>query len=319
MQDKRCIIYIVSSRLSREEVLCPVEIKNIRGNTFCIDTGMTYIPFYKIDEEKIIMLDTGWATGEQKGITEALQKNALKVVGIINSHAHIDHSGNNSYFREKYGCQIAMPSCEAMICNSLINLKLYYSTLSMSEITEHFGHMVCPIDFPIADDQTSIEMHGIEFKIMHTPGHSTAHICLFTPDDVAYIGDALISHDVMTGAKMPYASILSEDLKSKKKLYGLKYSKYVIAHKGIYEDINDLITDNINFYQLRAEKICELLVKPMTLQELMQKVIVSFNIHVVTVYKYNLIEKMLRSYLEYLDEQQRIKLIMIDGLLKYAK
>ena len=123
----------------------------------------------------------------------------------------------------------------------------------------------------------------------------------------------------MNGAKMPYASILSEDLKSKEKLYGLKYSKYVIAHKGIYEDINELIRDNINFYQLRAEKICELIVKPMTLQELMQKVIASFNIHVVTVYKYNLIEKMLRSYLEYLDEQQRIKLVMIDGLLKYAK
>lgn len=265
-----------------------MEIKNVRGNTFCIDTLMTYIPFYKVNDEEIIMLDTGWAAGEQKDYGSAA-KNALKVVGIINSHAHIDHSGNNSYFREKYSCQIAMPACEAMICSSMINLKLYYNTLSMTEITEHLGHMVCPVDFPIADEQTSIKMHGIEFKILHTPGHSTAHICPFSTDDVAYIGDALISHNVMNGAKNAfYASILSEDLKSKEKLYGLKYSKYVIAHKGIYEDINELIRDNINFYQLRAEKICELdRKKPMTLQELMQKVIASFNIHVVTVYKYN--------------------------------
>ena len=298
---------------------CSVEIIKIKGQTFCIDTGMTYIPFYKINDEEIIMLDTGWAAGEQKGIVEALQKNALKVVGIINSHAHIDHSGNNSYFREKYGCQIAMPACEAMICSSPINLKLYYNTLSLTEIAEHLGNMVCPVDFPIADNQTSIEMCGIEFKILHTPGHSTAHICLFTPDDVAYIGDALISHEVMKGAKMPYAAILSEDLKSKEKLYGLNYSKYIIAHKGIYDDITELITDNINFYQLRAEKIYDLIVKPMTLQELMQAVIASFNIHMADIYKYNLIERMLRSYLEYLDEKKRIKLLLVDSFLKYSK
>ncbi len=300
-------------------MLYSVEIKNIRGNTFCIDTGMTYIPFYKIDDEEIVMLGTGWAAGEQKGIAEALQKKALKVVGIINSHAHIDHSGNNSYFREKYGCQIAMPACEAMICSSSINLKLYYNTFALTEIEEHLGHMVCPVDFPIADNQTSIEMCGVEFKIMHTPGHSLGHICLITPDDVAYVGDALISHDVMRGAKMPYASILTKDLESKEKLYALRCSRYVIAHKGIYDDITELITDNINFYQLRAEKICELIVKPVTLQELMQAVITSFNIHMADIYKYNLIERMLRSYLEYLDEKKLIKLILIDGFLKYSK
>lgn len=298
---------------------CSVEIIKIKGHTFCIDTGMTYIPFYKINDEEIIMLDTGWAAGEQKGITESLQKNALKVVGIINSHAHIDHSGNNSYFREKYGCQIAMPACEAMICSSSINLKLYYNTFALTEIEEHLGHMVCPVDFPIADNQTSIEMCGVEFKIMHTPGHSLGHICLITPDDVAYVGDALISHDVMRGAKMPYASILTKDLESKEKLYELRCSHYIIAHKGIYDDINELITDNINFYQLRAEKIYDLIEKEMTLQELMQKVIKSFNIHVADMYKYNLIERMLRSYLEYLDEKKRIKLILVDGFLKYSK
>ena len=144
-------------------MLYPVEIIKIKGQTFCIDTGMTYIPFYKVNDKEIIMLDTGWATGEQKGIAEILQKNAFKIVGIINSHAHIDHSGNNAYFREKYSCPIAMPACEAMICSSQANLKLYYYMLSLAEIAEHLGHMVCPVDLPIADNQSSIEMCGIQF------------------------------------------------------------------------------------------------------------------------------------------------------------
>ena len=54
-------------------MLYPVEIIKIKGQTFCIDTGMTYIPFYKVNDKEIIMLDTGWAAGEQKGIAETLQ------------------------------------------------------------------------------------------------------------------------------------------------------------------------------------------------------------------------------------------------------
>jgi len=42
-----------------------MEIKEIKGNTFCIDTGMTYIPFYKLNDEEIIMLDSGWKEGER--------------------------------------------------------------------------------------------------------------------------------------------------------------------------------------------------------------------------------------------------------------
>ena len=35
-----------------------MKIKKIKGNTFCIDTGMTYRPFYKINDEEIILLDS---------------------------------------------------------------------------------------------------------------------------------------------------------------------------------------------------------------------------------------------------------------------
>ena len=296
-----------------------VEIKKIQGKTFCIDTGMTYIPFYKIDNENIIMLDTGWADGERDGLSNILENNSLKIAGIINSHVHIDHSGNNAYFRKKYNCPIAMPAAEAMLCSSAINLKLYYNNLSLDEIFSHLGHMICPVDRLITDNQDSIEMCGITFKILHTPGHSPAHICLITPDDVGYIGDALISREIMHGAKMPYAFLLAEDLKSKEKLYKLKCSQYVVAHKGIYDNITDLITDNINFYKLRAAVIGDLIAAPMTLEEIIQTVRKAFSIPIRDVYKYTLIERMLRSYIEYLSDTGIIKKAVNDGILRYYK
>ncbi|MGV8983358.1 MBL fold metallo-hydrolase [Clostridium sp.] len=296
-----------------------MKIKEIKGNTFCIDTGMLYIPFYKINQKEIIMFDSGWAKGEREGIDEILEENNLVVVGIICTHAHVDHVGNNAYLKEKYNCIIAMPAYEALICSSTMNLKLYYNSQTLSEVTEHFGHMVCKTDIMILDNQDIISVRGIEFKIIHTPGHSPAHVCIITPDDVAYLGDALISYEVMRGAKMPYAFILSEDLKSKLKLYDLKCSKYVVAHKGMYDDITKLITDNIDFYKNRATRVYDVIDVAMTRDDILNAVIKKFNIHVNSKYKYTMIERMLGSYVEYLSETGRLVLKIDEGLLKYSK
>lgn len=296
-----------------------MEILSVKGNTFCIDTGMTYIPFYKINEEEIIIMDTGWAVGERKGIEELLEKSNFRIAGIINSHAHIDHIGNNAYFKKKYNCTIAMPAYEALVCSSAVNLKMYYSSQTLSEVTEHFGHMVCETDIMISDDQDKIYVCGTKFEIIHTPGHSPAHICIVTPDDVAYLGDALISYEVMEGVKMPYAFILMEDLKSKSSLFELKNSKYVVAHKGMYNDIKKLINDNINFYKDRARSVYEVINGAVTMEDILKAVIKKFNIHVGTIYKYATIERMLRSYVEYLNETGMIRLTMENGFLKYSK
>lgn len=296
-----------------------MEIKEIKGNTFCIDTGMSYIPFYKINNEEIILLDSGWGKGERKGIVALLEKNCFKVVGIICSHAHIDHIGNNAYFKEKYKCTIAMSAHEALVCSSTINLKVYYSTQTLSVVTEHFGDMVCDTDSMILDNQDRIDVCGIEFNIIHTPGHSPAHICIITPDNVAYLGDALISYDVMEGSKMAYAFILREDLKSKAKLYDLKCSRYVVAHKGMYNDITKLIADNINYYKNRAAKVYALIEGAMTMEDIFKAAIKKFDIIVKSTYRYAVIERMLRSYVEYLNETGSIELNIEHGFLKYSK
>ncbi|MBV4427413.1 MBL fold metallo-hydrolase [Clostridium tyrobutyricum] len=294
-------------------------VKNIKGNTFCIDTGMTYIPFYKINDDEIIMLDSGLKKGERRRINDFLEQNNLKIAAIICSHAHIDHIGNNAYFKEKYNCIIAMSECEAFFCSSILNLKIYYSSQSMSEVEKHLGHMICVTDIVISNNQDKVNVCGIEFKIMHTPGHSPGHICIITPDDVAYLADSLISYEVMKGAKMPYAYILKQDLQSKSKLYDLKYSKYIVAHKGIYDDITQLVTDNIEFYKSRAYRIYDIVEGKMTMQEIFSAVITDFKIPIGSIYKYDVIERMLRSYVEYLYEIGMLKLNIENGLLKYLK
>lgn len=294
------------------------EIIPIKGNTYCIDTGMTYIPFYKINETDIIMLDSGWATGEKGQLLELFEANQFNIVAIINTHAHIDHSGNNAFLKEKYNCIVAMSSFAAQICSSIINLKIYYNRHPLSCVKKHYGHMVCETDILIQDNQDQVYINGIKFKIIHTPGHSPAHLCIVTPDDVAYLGDALITDVVMNGVKLPYAFILEEDLKSKKKLLTLECSKYVIAHKGIVDDITELIQDNITYYTSRAEKLLKLITKPMTMEDIMKVIVKEWHIKIQSTNKYIVVERMLRYYVEYLYETGKIDLIIEDGFLKYV-
>lgn len=294
-----------------------MKIVNIKGNTFCIDTGMTYIPFYKINDEEIILLDSGLAK-EREALDRLFSENGYQVAGILCSHAHIDHIGNNSYFKKKFNCVIAMSEFEAMICSSLVNLKVYYSSQALSQVEKNFGHMVCETDILISNTQDKIYVAGVKFKILQTPGHSPSHISIITPDDVAYLGDVLVSKDIMRGAKLPYEYILREDFKSKKKLLELNCRKYIVAHKGVYDDIRELVAENIRLHQTKADRVLALVDRDMSKEEIMNAAIEKFHILIKRTSKYLIVEQMLTSYVEYLLDTKQLTLKMKDGVLKYS-
>ena len=108
-------------------------------------------------------------------------------------------------------------------------------------------------------------------------------------------------------------------MKSKLKLYDLKCSKYVVAHKGIYNDITKLITDNIDFYKNRATAVYSVIDGSMTMDDILKAVIKKFNIHINSKLRYTMIERMLGSYVEYLNETGIIILNMDESFLKYSK
>lgn len=291
---------------------------HVKGNTYVLDLDILLLPFYMMDDQRIILLDTGYMKGDRERLTAYFEENSLTVAGILCSHGHIDHVGNAAYFKEKYGCPVAMTREEAVIVDSVLSLKKFYANYSIKKAKEHFGHMVVQTDRIIEMDETEVTFCGVPFRILHTPGHSTGHICITTPDEVTYIGDALISYEVMDSAKLPYAYILSQDIASKMKLYGLQSSQYILAHKGIYPDVKDLITDNIYFYRNRAEEILSVISSPMTREEILQAVALKMNIRIHSTYKYLVVERMLQCYVEYLLETGRIELCVHELSLKYA-
>ncbi|MGB4589073.1 MAG: MBL fold metallo-hydrolase [Clostridiaceae bacterium] len=296
-----------------------MEIILVKGNTYVLDLGLLYLPFYKINQTDIILLDTGLKKEHREILLNFLEENKHRVTGIICTHSHIDHAGNAAFFKEKYGAKVAMSREEAMILSSTLELKIFYANQTLTQIEEHYGHMVVQADIIIEDDDKSVEVGGITFGIIHTPGHSSGHVAITTPDNVTYLGDSLISYEVMKSSKLPYAHILRKDLVSKMKLYTLASDRYILAHKGIFDDIKDLITDNIYFYKQRAEEILELVDKAMTTEDILRAVSKSKFIRIGSVNKYIVIERMLKCYIEYLCETSKLMPIIDDGFIKYVR
>lgn len=295
-----------------------MNIIQVKDNTYCIDVGMSYVPFYKLNEKDIILIDTG-AIEEREILESVFEENNFNIKGIICSHAHPDHIGSNQHFKEKYNCIIAMPMYEAQICSSAMNLKAYYNNNTLTEIKDHYGFMICETDVYITDKQYEINFCGADFKIMHTPGHSPSHICITTPDNVGYVSDALISYEMIETAKIPFDFVLLEDLKSKDKLLSYNCDRYIVAHKGIYDDLTNLIADNIAFYIHRAEKTFELINGKMTMGDIVKAAAKSFDVKINNLYKYDLISRMLRCYVDYLYETGRIRLVIDKGFRKYER
>lgn len=94
------------------------------------------------------------------------------------------------------------------------------------------------------------------FRILHTPGHSSGHICAVTPDNVCYTGDALMSQALLD-AKLPYGLSIQLAMESRERLRELEDCDFfIMAHKGVCagREIGPLIDANQELVRRRAER-----------------------------------------------------------------
>lgn len=240
-----------------------MKLSQVKGNTWVAE-GMELIPFYKLDEHRCILLDTGLSE-EREELEAALLENGLTPAGVLCSHAHIDHCGNSGYFQQKYHIPAALSAPEAAICQNLLTLKCYFLTLSPAMVEQESSCMIHTPDVLLPPQDGPFSFAGAEFTLIHTPGHSPGHVCTVTPDGVCYLADAVLSHELL-GAKLPYNLSMAMCMKSREKLRGLPYDTYIIAHHGVCtgEELPHLLDENQALIRTRAEEIRSLITHPMT-------------------------------------------------------
>ncbi|MBQ3405608.1 MAG: hypothetical protein IJG63_09410, partial [Oscillospiraceae bacterium] len=157
------------------------------------------------------------------------------------THSHYDHTGNNTRFKEAYGCRIAASVAAAGMGYDYVNYWLNYIYSSPKDMDSAINTAFYRADEVFWQDCGEFEFCGVKFGILDLPGHAIGTVGVVTPDDVAYLSDAICDYSVFRHAKSIAALSVAEYMNTLKKLKRCVYDKYIVAHRGVYDDIARLI------------------------------------------------------------------------------
>lgn len=171
------------------------------------------------DKENAFVIDPGDDVGK---IKEVIAKNKLHVRFIVNTHGHIDHIRGNA----DLGLPLYVHEKEAdMVSNPAKNL-----------MSAFFGTFKPVVPERLLKDGDTVALDELEFKVIHTPGHTLGCICL-SNDNVLFSGDTLFK-DGIGRTDFPGSS-LKQMQGSLKKLLHLKDSIVVYPGHGPETTIAD--------------------------------------------------------------------------------
>ena len=122
----------------------------------------------------------------------------------------------------------------------------------------------CLADRIILPTEDRITFCGATFDIIHTPGHTVDHICTRTPDNVLYLGDAMMTGRTLHHSKFPFAFCVRDYLDSMRKMRTEPADKFIVAHYGIYDEILPLVDMEARFFAERMVDLLDLVDGPTT-------------------------------------------------------
>ena len=131
------------------------------------------------DTKEACLIDPG-ADGDK--LKRFLAKSGFELKFIINTHGHGDHIGSNRDFQVPIYIHRLDKDCLTDPQKNLSADIFFFSVKS-------------PAASRLLEDGDRIKLGGLEFTVMHTPGHTRGSICLKL-GDIIFTGDTLFAGGV---------------------------------------------------------------------------------------------------------------------------
>ena len=153
-------------------------LKRIKVNAGAVGETNCYIVQCEETKETMV-IDPG---GDVDKIIEMLDTLQGTVKYILLTHCHGDHMAGVNELKEKVGGKVLIHrNDEPGLKNPLVNLAEYVD----------LGTVIVEADSRL-DDNDLIHIGNIEFKVIHTPGHTSGGICLYSEEEkLLFSGDTL--------------------------------------------------------------------------------------------------------------------------------
>ncbi|MFZ1705493.1 MAG: MBL fold metallo-hydrolase [Saprospiraceae bacterium] len=158
-------------------------IKTFTFNDFLENTYILYD-----DSKECIIVDPGCnSTDEKKELTDFVSEHKLRPKKLINTHCHIDHILGNSFTAQKYNLTLAAHRGEVPVLESGKQVSIMYG----------IPYTPSPEIKEFLQEGQEVVFGNTNLKILFTPGHSPASICLYHEESQNLIaGDVLFQGSI---------------------------------------------------------------------------------------------------------------------------
>ena len=157
-------------------LLATVVVTEFMTNCFILGDEQTH---------QAIVIDPG---GDADKILSQIDTMGLKVMAIVNTHAHVDHIGAIRKIKEVTGAQIMMHEAELPLLQAASRMgRLFGIRIEQPPDPDRF----------LSEGEVISLGDGISLSVLDTPGHSPGGISLVTSDKkLCFAGDTLFAGSI---------------------------------------------------------------------------------------------------------------------------
>ncbi len=120
-------------------------------------------------------------------VEDFADRKGLKVVYVVNTHEHPDHTGANAW------AKLTFPEAKlVMHPEAAKNLNFWVE----SEIGQLCGAEYSPPPDLTVEEGDELKIGNSYFKVLHTPGHSPGSIVLYCPKELSVVGDLIFKDSI---------------------------------------------------------------------------------------------------------------------------
>jgi glyoxylase-like metal-dependent hydrolase (beta-lactamase superfamily II) len=184
----------MSKNPTRAPGCLPIEVPEIRGFFDDQTNTITYLVWDPATREAAVIdpvldydiVDGLVDTRSAEKVLTAVEENGLAVTHVLETHAHADHLSAAPFFKAKTGARIAIGA-------------------RIRDVQKVFRPMFCADDLKpdgkdfdlLLEDGQRLEVGGLEFEVIATPGHTAADVS-YRVGDAVFVGDTLFMPDYGT-------------------------------------------------------------------------------------------------------------------------
>lgn len=285
-----------------------MELTKLGEKTYCIQNPAN-IGIYKLDDEKICLIDTGNDKESGRKILKIINEQNWQVEYIINTHSNADHVGGNKFIQDRTNCKILSSKKEtAIINNPELEPALLYGAMPLNELNNKFL-LAKESNCQVIDNNLP---EGLEYFTLK--GHFIDMIGIKTSDNIYFLGDSIFSEETINKYHIFFIYDVEKYLQTLDFLETLNGTFYIPSHVKPLTDLKELIKLNKNKIIEICNAILNACQNPITTEEIIKKIFDTYNLEI-NINQYALLGSTIKSYLTYLNNQNRVEYFFKDNLL----